>query len=61
MLITKFLSYSSDMSGMGIALEKKHWNQAGVHGLPRWGAGAMPRWGTQGGKAPLAENEFEHF
>ena len=24
---------------------------------PRWGAGAMPRWGVQGG----AENEFGYF
>ena len=36
---------------------------AGVQGLPRprWGAGAMPRWGGPGGLSPPAENKFVYF
>ena len=36
---------------------------AGVQGLPRprWGSGAMPRWGVQGGKAPWSKTNLGFF
>ena len=48
---------------MGIALEKNHWNQAEVQGppRPRWGAGATPRWGAQGGDAPRPKMNLSIF
>ena len=52
------------VSGMGIALEKNpHWNQVRVQGplRPRWGAGAMPLWGAQGGEAPQPKMNLSIF